>query len=187
LSPGPWPKGRPLQYHEANLMPTIIRRTCVVVGEAELKPRQREPPHRTGSATLVFYRSDDEGIRHPSDVVDLLNAEGIETGTLRAQNPITHDQWWIPVVDLAKAGTPFVIAVAAVVRTWLKERKGRQVRLETGRSKITASTVADAERLLAALSKHQKQIGPLHVTKALQPATKNKAAKKAPAKRKRKS
>jgi hypothetical protein len=96
--------------------------------------------------TLVFYRAADEGIRHPSDVVDLLNAEGIETGTLRARNPITHDQWWIPVVDLAKAGTPYVIALAAVVRTWLKERKGRQVRLENGRSKITASTVADAER-----------------------------------------
>jgi hypothetical protein len=168
-------------------MPTIIRRTYVVVGEAELRPRQPEPPHRTGSATLVFHRAAGEGTRHPSDVVELLNAEDIETGTLRARNPITHDQWWIPVVDLAKAGTPYAIALAAVVRTWLKERKGRQVRLENGRSKITANTVADAERLLAALTKCEKQLGPLHVAKALQPAPNKKAVEKAPAKRKKKS
>ena len=83
------------------------------------------------------------------------------------------------VVDLAKAGTPYAIALAAVVRTWLKERKGRQVRLENGRSKIIANTVAGAERLLAALIKYEEQLGPLHVSKALQSATKRKAAKKA--------
>ncbi len=167
-------------------MATIIRRTYVVVGEAEPKPRQPEPTHRTGSAKLVFHRAVGEGIRHPSDVVELLNTEGIETGTLSARNPITHDQWWIPVVNLANAGTPYAIALAAVVRTWLKERKGRQVRLENARSKIIANSVDDAERLLTALSKHEKQLGPLHVTKALQPATKKKSARKVPAKRKTK-
>ncbi len=149
-----------------------------------MKPRQPERPHRTGNAALVFHRAAGEGIRHPSDVVELLNAEGIETGTLRARNPITHDQWWIPVVDLAKAGTPYAIALAAVVRTWLKERKGRQVRLQNGRSKIIANTVADAERLLAALTKQEKQLGPLRVTKALVPATKKKGVTKAASKRK---
>jgi len=141
--------------------------------------------HRDGSGTLVFQRAVGESIRYPSDVVDLLNTEGIETGTLRARNPITHDQWWIPMVDLGKTGTPYAIALAAVVRTWLKERKGRQVRLENGRFKIIANSVGDAQRLLAALIKHEKELGPLHVTKALQPATKKKA-RKAPAKREEK-
>jgi hypothetical protein len=90
----------------------------------------------------------------------------------------------IPVVDLAKAGTPYAIALAAVARTWLKERKGRQVRLENGRSKIIANTVADAERLLAALTKQEKQLGPLRVSKALVPATKKKGVTKAASKRK---
>jgi hypothetical protein len=48
--------------------------------------------------------------------------------------------------------------------------------------KIIANSVADAERLLVALTKHEKQLGPLYVTKGLHPATKKKAAKKAPAK-----
>jgi hypothetical protein len=164
-------------------MPTIIRRTYVVVGEAELKPRPPEPPHRTGSATLVFYRGAREGIRHPSDVVELLRAQGVETGTLRARNPITHDQWWIPVTALAAAGAPYAKALASVAKAWLKERRGRQVRLENGRSRITANSAADAERLLAALTKHEKQLGLLHVTKARQLTPK----KKAPAKRKKKS
>ena len=162
-------------------MPTIIRRTRVVVGEAELKPEQPEPPHRTGSATFVFYRAAGEGIRHPADVVELLNASGIQTGTLRARNPITHDQWWIPVTALAAVAAPYAKALASVAKTWIKERKGRQVRLENGRSKITANTAADAERLLAALTKHEKQLGLLHVTKARQPPA------KAAEKRKKKS
>jgi hypothetical protein len=58
------------------------------------------------------------------------------------------------------------------------KRRGRQVRLENGRSRITANSVADAEKLLAALTKHEKQLGLLHVTKARQPATEKKAAAK---------
>jgi hypothetical protein len=159
-------------------MPTIIRRTYVVVGEAELRPRQPEPAHHTGSAALVFYRAASEGIHHPGDIVELLNAEGIQTGTLRARNPITHDQWWIPVTALAAAAAPYAKALASVAKTWIKERKGRQVRLENGRSRITANTAADAERLLAALRKHEKQLGLLHVTKARKPPAKKTAAKR---------
>ena len=159
-------------------MPTIIRRTYVVVGEAELSLRQPEPPHRTGSATLVFYRAAGEGIRHPGDVVELLDAEGIQTGTFRARNPLTHDHRWIPVTALAAAAAPYAKALASVAKTWIKERKGRQVRLENGRSRVTANTAADAERLLAALTKHEKQLGLLHVTKARKPPAKKTAAKR---------
>ena len=49
--------------------------------------------------TLVFHRAAREGIRYPDDVVALLDAEGVKTGMLRARNPITHDQWWIPVME----------------------------------------------------------------------------------------
>jgi hypothetical protein len=52
--------------------------------------------------TLVFHRAAREGIRYPDDVVALLDAERVKTGMLRARNPITHDQWWIPVMEAAK-------------------------------------------------------------------------------------
>jgi len=77
---------------------------------------------------------------------------------------------------LAKAGTPYAIALAAAVRAWLKE-KGRQVRLESGRSKITANTPADVERLLKALTKHEKELGTLHVTKARRTIPKKRSNK----------
>jgi hypothetical protein len=129
--------------------------------------------------TLVFYRAASEGIRYPDDVVNMLNAEGVQTGRLTGRNPITHDQWWIPVTALAAAGAPYAKALVSVIQTWLKERKGRQVRLETGRSRVTANTAADAERLLAALTKHENQLGGLHVTKARkQPARKARAKRK---------
>jgi len=79
-----------------------------------------------------------------------------------------------------------VKALASVIQTWLKERKGRQVRLENGRSKITANTPEDAMRMLAALTKHQKQLGPLHVTKARKSPAKKTAAKKTAVKRTKK-
>jgi hypothetical protein len=113
--------------------------------------------------TLVFHRAEGEGMRAPSDVVSLLRAEGLETGTLRARNPITHDHWWIPII---KEAAPYAIALGAVIRSWLKERKGRQVKLENGRFKITANTPADIERLLRALTKHERNLGPVQVTKA---------------------
>ena len=122
---------------------------------------------------LVFYRAANEGIRYPDDVVGLLKAQGVHTGRLTGRNPITHDQWWIPVTALAAAGAPYAKALASVIQTWLKERKGRQVRLENGRSRVTANTSADAERLLAALTRHEKQIAGLHVTKARKARVKN--------------
>jgi|ERR1035438_1080834 hypothetical protein len=145
-------------------MPYITRYTRIAVGKAELAPRPPEPDHQgTGDATLVFYRSAAEGLRHPGDVVSLLQNEGIQTGTLRARNPITHDQWWIPVSVLATAGAPYAKALASVVQTWLKERKGRRVELKFGSSKITG-TPADTERLFRAIAKHGKELGPVHVT-----------------------
>jgi hypothetical protein len=113
--------------------------------------------------TLVFYRAEEEGIRAPSDVVSLLRGEGLETGTLRGRNPITHDHWWIPIIKDAR---PYAIALGAVIRAWLKERKGRQVKLENGKLKISANTAADVERLLRALTKHESNLGPVQVTKA---------------------
>lgn len=121
--------------------------------------------HETGPK-LVFHRASGEGLRYPDDLVALLNAEGVKTGMLRARNPITHDQWWIPVTALAAAGAPYARALASVIRTWLKERKGRQVRLQNGTSTVTANTAAEAERLLTALTKHAKHLDALHVTKA---------------------
>jgi hypothetical protein len=134
---------------------------------------------RDTSPTLVFYRAVGEGIRYPDDVVSLLNAQGVETGRLSGRNPITHDQWWIPVTALAAAGAPYAKALASVIQTWLKERKGRQVRLENGRSRITAITVADAERMLVALTKHEKQLGAVHVTKAKKPPAKKTPVERA--------
>jgi hypothetical protein len=131
---------------------------------------------RSSQPTLVFYRAAGETIRVPDDVVSLLNREGVETGILQARNPVTHDQWWVPVLGMAKTGVPYAIALAAVIRTWLKERKGRQVKLENGRLKISADTPSDVERLLSALTKHEKKLGSLHVTKA-------KSAAKVPVKR----
>lgn len=137
-----------------------------------------DPEDEEIGPTLVFYRAAGEGIRYPDDVVNLLNAEGVQTGRLTGRNPITHDQWWIPITALAAAGAPYVKALVSVIQTWLKEQKGRQVRLENGRSRVAANTAADAERLLAALTKHEKQLGALHVTKARKPP-----ARKAPAQR----
>ena len=131
--------------------------------------------------TLVFYRAAGEGIRYPDDVVNLLNAKGVQTGRLTSRNPITHDQWWIPVTAVAAAGAPYAKALVSVIQTSLKERKGRQVRLENGRSRITANTTADVERLLAAMTKHEKQLRAFHVTKARKPP-----ARKARATRKKK-
>jgi hypothetical protein len=133
-----------------------------------------DPNERKTGPMLVFYRAAGEGVQYPDDVVNLLNAEGVKTGMLRARNPVTHDQWWIPVVALAAAGAPYAKALASVIQTWLKEQRGRQVRLENGRSKVTANTAADAERLLAALTKHAKRLGTVHVTKARKLAAKKK-------------
>jgi hypothetical protein len=134
---------------------------------------------RDSSPALVFCRAVGEGIHYPDDVVSLLNAQGVETGRLSGRNPITHDQWWIPVTALAAAGAPYAKALASVIQTWLKERKGRQVRLDNGRSRITANTVADAERMLLALTKHEKQLGAVHVTKARKPAAQKTPVKRA--------
>jgi hypothetical protein len=131
--------------------------------------------------TLVFHRASGEGIKAPDDLVSLLHGEGFETGILRARNPITHDQWWVPVIGLAKAGMPYAIALGAVIRIWLKERKGRQVRFDNGRLRINANSPADVERLLSAISKHKKELGPFYVTKpkrAEKPPTKNKVRKR---------
>lgn len=164
-------------------MATRIRRLTLIYGKDDLKPQKAEPPHRTGSATLVFHTAAREDVHDPNNLIELLNAEGIRTGMIRARNPITHDQWWIPVTAVAAAAGPYAKALASVVKAWLKERRGRQVRLESGRSKVTANSAADAERLLAALTKHEKEIGPLQVAKA----PKKRAKKKAAAKRKKKT
>jgi len=143
-------------------MPYIIRRTHIAVGSADLSPKLPPSERAARGASLVFYRAASEGLRHPGDVVALLQNEGIKTGTLRARNPITHDQWWIPVTALAMAGRPYGKALASVVQTWLKERKGRRVELQYGSWKV-AGTPADAERLLRAIAKHEKELGPLHI------------------------
>ena len=144
-------------------MPYIIRRTYIAVGSAELAPKLPPPEHEGKGASLVFYRAASEGLRHPGDDVALLQNEGVKTGTLRARNPITHDQWWIPITALAVAGRPYAKALASVVQTWLKERKGRRIELQYGCCKV-AGTAADAERLLRAIAKHEKELGPLHIT-----------------------
>lgn len=160
---------------------SATHRITLVYNEDALKLLERqepEPPHRTGSATLVFHLAAREHVRHPDSVIELLTAAGIKTGTIRARNPITYDQWWIPVTALAAAGAPYAKALASVAKAWLKERRGRQVRLENGRSRVTANSAADAERLLAALTKHEKQLGLLQVAKARRPRAKKKAAAK---------
>jgi hypothetical protein len=139
--------------------------------------RDFDDSHSDTGLTLAFHRAAREGIGYPDDVVALLDAEGVKTGRLRARNPIMHDQWWIPVVEAAKAGVPYADALAAVIRTWLKERKGRQVRLQIGRTSITANTVADAERLLKALAKHEKQLDALQVARARKPQPRKTIAK----------
>lgn len=163
-------------------MATRIRRLTLIYGKDDLKPLPPDPPHREGPAMLSFHLAPREEAHDPSDVVALLKAEGIRTGILRARNPITDNEWWIPVTALAAAAAPYAKALASVAIAWLKERRGRQVRLENGRSKVTANSAADAERLLVALTKHEEQLGLLHVTKA----RKKLAKKKAPAKAKKK-
>jgi leucyl aminopeptidase (aminopeptidase T) len=59
-----------------------------------------------------------------------------------------------------------------------------QVRLANGGSKVTVNSAADAERLLAALTKHEKELGLLQVTKAWNTKPRKR---KASAKRKRKT
>ena len=168
-------------------MAYYIRRTYIVAGDAELSPRTPEPTYQgTGRATLIFHRAPGEGIRSPSDVASLLNDAGIETGTPRGRNPVTHDQWWIPVSVVAAAGVPYVKAMASVIQTWLKARPGRQVRLENGRIKITANTADDAVRILAALNRHEKQLGPLQVARAKKSPPKKIAGKAASEKRTKK-
>ncbi len=159
-------------------MATLIRRLTLIYGKDDLKPQKAEPSHRTGSATLVFHTAAREDVHDPHGLVELLTAAGIRTGTIRVRNPIMHDQWWIPVTAVAAAGAPYAKALASVVKDWLKQRRSRQVRLESGRSKVTANSAADAERLLAALTKHEKEIGPLQVAKAPKKRAKKKAAAK---------
>lgn len=169
-------------------MPYIIRRTLVVGGGPGRTP---EPDagfpfddDDGDGPTLVFYRSPREEGRSPDDVVSLLKSEGVKTGIRRTQNPPTGE-WWIPLIGLAKANAPYAVALGAVIRTWLRERKGRQVKIENGRSKITANNPDDAIRMLAALTKHEKQLRLVHVTKA-KPAAKKLPAKKAIKKRPKK-
>lgn len=161
-----------------NDMATRIRRLTLIYGKDDLKALPPDAPHREGPAMLSFHRAPREESHAPSDVVALLRAAGITTGTLRARNPIMHEQWWIPVTALAVAASPYAKALASVAKVWLKERRGRLVRLENGRSKVTANSAADAERLLAALTRHEKELGLLQVSKARQPATKKAAAKR---------
>jgi hypothetical protein len=123
---------------------------------AKLKSDAVDSSTERGQPSLDFYRSRVENVQAPSDIVSLLKDEGIKPGTLRARNPITHDEWWIPVTSLLLAGAPYAKALVSVIKTWLRERKGRQVRLEIGRLKITARTASEAEHLLRALSKHEK-------------------------------
>jgi hypothetical protein len=159
-------------------MATRIRRLTLIYGKDDLKEPKPEPPHRTGSATLVFHTATREDVHDPNNLIELLTAAGIRTGMIRVRNPITDNQWWIPVTALAAAAAPYAQALASVAIAWLKERRGRQVRLENGRSKVTANSAADAERLLAAPTKHEEQLGLLQVTKAKKPAKKKAAAKK---------
>jgi hypothetical protein len=139
--------------------------------------RHSRSAKQTTGPMLVFYRAPRELIRPPGDVVSLLNDAGVETATVQGRNPVTHDEWLIPVISLATAGLPYAQVFAGVAKTWLQERKGRQVRLENGRSRITANTPEDAIRLLTALTKHEKEIAALHVTKSRKAPTK-RAAKK---------
>ncbi len=168
-------------------MATYIRRTIIVTG-GPIRAQESDAgihfDYDGDGPTLVFYRSPREEGRSPGDVVSLLKSEGVKTGVLRTQNPPTGD-WWIPMIGLAAAGVPYAKALASVVQTWLKERKGRQVRIENGRSRITANTPEDAIRILAALTKHEKQLRLVHITKAI-PATKKLPAKKATKKRPKK-
>jgi hypothetical protein len=150
------------------------------------KPGKPEPPMRAGSATLVFHTAAREDVHDPNGLVELLKAEGIRTGTIRVRNPITPDQWWIPVTAitaLAHAARPYATALASVIKAWLKQRRGRQVQLQSGNVKVTANSAADAEQLLAALAKHEKELGSLQVAKA----PKKKAKKKTAAKKKKKT
>ncbi len=162
-----------------NDMATRIRRLTLIYGKDDLKPLPPDPPHREGPAMLSFHLAPREEAHDPSDVVALLKAEGIRTGTIRARNPITGDQWWIPVTALSAAAAPYAKALASVAKAWLKERRGRQVQLENGRSRVTANSTADAERLLAALTKHEKELGLLQVAKARKKPAKKKATAKA--------
>ena len=170
-------------------MAYYTRITRVVVGKAELEPRPSEldagfpfddDDSDGDGPTLVFYRSPREEGRGPGDVVSLLKSEGVKTGVLRTQNPPTGE-WWIPLIGLATAGPPYAKLLAAVIQTWLKERKGRQVKI----GRITANKPDDAIRMLAALTKHEKQLRLAHVTKA-KPAVKKLPAKKATKKRPKK-
>jgi hypothetical protein len=86
-------------------------------------------PNEKPQPTLVFYRGPGEGIQYPEDLLSLLKDQRLKTGILRARNPVSHDQWWIPIVHLTKSGVPYVVALAAVARAWLKEKKHRQVKL----------------------------------------------------------
>ena len=165
-------------------MATRLHRLTLVYGENDLKELPEEPPHREGPATLVFHLAAREHVRDPGDLVALLKAAGIKTGMIRARNPLPSDQWWIPVTALAAAASPYAKALASVAKAWLKERRGRQVRLENGRSRVTANSAADAERLLAALTKHEEQLGLLQVRKSRKTPAKRKAA---PKKKKKKS
>ena len=162
-------------------MPYITRRTYIAVGRAEINRKERPDTNafERGPA-LFFYRASGEAIRSPSDVLALLTAEGFEMGALRARNPVTHDQWWIPILPAAKAGLPYAVALGAVIRSWLKERKRRQVRLEIGRIKISAATPADLDRILVTLGKHGDTLTTLQVSGANSPPKlpARKAAKK---------
>ena len=158
----------------------ILPRVMLIHGKDNLKPEKAgkpEPAERDGRATLVFHCAAREDVHDPNNLVALLKAEGLRTGTVRVRNPIGFDHWFIPVTALA-AGVPYATALASVAKAWLKERRGRHVELQSGKTKVKASSVAEAKQLLAALVKHEKEIGPLQVAKAPKKAKKKVAAKK---------
>jgi hypothetical protein len=115
---------------------------------------------------LILSRASEEGVRSPGDIVSLLEAGGFVTGRIVGRNPVTHDQWWVTGISVAKTGVPYVVALGAVLRTWLKERKGRRIKLETKSVKISANNVKEVELILKKLAKYEK-VESIQVTKAL--------------------
>ena len=158
-------------------MATYIRRTRIVVGSELARQFEDHSEDVLGQATLVFERAADEESGHPSDVLTLVKRAGIKSGIPRTSNPPGHD-WWIPVAAIAAAGVPYAKALTLVIQTWLKEWKGRQVRLENGSLKITANTADDAIRIISAITKHEIRLGNMRVTKAQKPRAKKAAPKR---------
>ena len=167
----------------------LLPRVLLIHGKDDLKPekpKKPEPAQRAGGATLVFHCAAREDVHDPNNLVALLDAEGIRTGTIRVRNPIGFDQWFIPITSVGAlaAGVPYAKALASdhqrVAQGAPRPARAAAERQNQREGEFSPPRWSSCWQRSPSM---KKEIGPLQVAKA----PKKKAKTKTAAKRKKKT